>query len=179
MLKKDNRYKILEIFLDDPNTKEGFQLREISRKVKIAPLSVKKYLEELGSGSNNLIIKSKNKNNYPIYWPNRDSSYFKFIKKLDLLKKIYESGLMDIISDECSPKAIILFGSGSLGEDTINSDIDLFVQSNNIKLNMTKYESLIKRKINILFADNFNKLSIELKNNIINGITIKGYLKVF
>jgi predicted nucleotidyltransferase len=179
MLKKDNRYKILEIFLDNPSSKEGFQLREISRKVKISPLSVKRYLEELSFGSNNVVIKSKDKHNYPIYWPNRDSGYFKLIKRLDLLKKINESGLLDFIFDECSPKVIILFGSGSLGEDILSSDIDLFVQSDSKKLDIKKYESLIKRKINILFEKNFNKLSLELRNNIINGIILKGYLKVF
>ena len=45
MLKKDNRTKLLELFFNDPLT--GFQLREISRKINLAPKSVKNYLEEL------------------------------------------------------------------------------------------------------------------------------------
>ena len=35
----------------------------------------------------------------------------------------------------------------------------------------------MKRKINILYEENFNKISEELKNNLVNGIIVKGYLK--
>ena len=37
----------------------------------------------------------------------------------------------------------------------------------------------LNRKINIFFEDNFSRLSKELKNNILNGIKLYGYLKVF
>jgi len=74
---------------------------------------------------------------------------------------------------------IVLFGSASKGEDIKDSDIDLFLQCKEKKLDMKKYEKELKRKVNIFFSDNFNKLSKELKNNIINGVILYGYLKVF
>jgi len=72
-----------------------------------------------------------------------------------------------------------LFGSASIGEDTEQSDIDLYVDSKTKELNLEKYKKLLKRKINILYEEDFNKISPELKNNLINGVILKGYLKAF
>ena len=47
MLQNYNKYKVLKIFFEDPQPEGiGFQLREISRKINLAPISVKRYLEE-------------------------------------------------------------------------------------------------------------------------------------
>ena len=179
MLQKDNRYKILNLFFEDPIPKGiGFQLREISRRVKIAPTSVKKYLNELENEK--LIIKRRHRiHEYPTYYANRDNDYFKFLKQLDTMQNIKESGLLDYIKDKCMPDVIVLFGSASRGEDLKDSDIDLFIQTKGKKLELNKYEEYLSRKINTFFNDNFNKLSEELKNNIINGIILDGYLKIF
>ena len=76
------------------------------------------------------------------------------------------------------PDVIILFGSASKGEDIEGSDIDLYLQCEEKKLDLEKYEKELKRKINLFFEKNFNKLSEELKSNIINGDKLKGYLRV-
>jgi len=179
MLQKDNRYKILRVFFEDPLPKGiGFQLREISRKINIAPTSVKKYLNELEK--ENLIVRGKHRiHEYPIYYANRDNENFKFLKKLDNIIIITETGLLNYLSDECMPDVIILFGSASIGEDLKDSDLDIFLQCEKTTLNLKKYEKKINRKINLFFNNYFNKLSKELKNNILNGIILKGYLKVF
>ena len=179
MLQKDNRYKILKLFFEDPTPKGiGFQLREISRKAKLAPTSVKRYLNELEKEK--LIIKKKHRiHNYPIYYANRENEYFRFLKKIDIIQCIKESGLLDYLENVCMPDVIILFGSASKGEDIKDSDIDLFLLCKEKKLDLEKYEKKFKRKINIFFEGNFIKLSKELKNNVINGVILKGYLKVF
>lgn len=179
MLQKDNRYGILRVFFIDPSPKGiGFQLREISRKVKIATPSVKKYLTELEKEG--LIIKAKHRiHGYPVYYANRDNDNFKFLKRLDTVMRIKESGLLEHLAESCMPDVVILFGSSANGEDLKDSDIDLFVASKYEKLSLEKFESYLNRKINILFSDSFGKMSKELKNNIINGIILKGYLKVF
>jgi len=53
------------------------------------------------------------------------------------------------------------------------------VQAEEKKLNLAKYEKLLNRKITLFFEENFSRLSKELKNNILNGIVLKGYIKVF
>ena len=40
-------------------------------------------------------------------------------------------------------------------------------------------EKIFSRKITPFFEENFPRLSNELKNNILNGIVLKGYIKVF
>ena len=179
MLQKDNRYKLLRVFFDDPLPKGiGFQLRELSRKVNVAPPSVKNYLKELEKEG--LIIKVKHRiHNYPVYYANRDNENFKLLKKLDTVMKIKESGLIEYLSENCMPDAIMLFGSCANGEDLKDSDVDLFVLSKEEKLSMGKFEKNLGKKINFLFSDSFDKLSKELRNNIINGIMLKGYLKAF
>ena len=153
-------------------------MREISRKVKIAPTSVKKYLNELEKEG--FITKTKHRiYGYPIYSANRDAEEFKFYKKIDMWISIKMSGMLDYLHKECMPDAIILFGSAARGEDIKDSDVDLFLLCKKRKLDLQKFESELKRKINIFFAEDFNELSAELKNNILNGIVLKGYLKVF
>ena len=179
MLQKDNRYRILRIFFEDPSPKGiGFQLREISRKVAIATPSVKKYLMELEKEG--LVTRVKHRiYGYPVYYASRDNDNFKFLKRLDTLMKIKESGLLEYLSESCMPDVIILFGSSASGEDLKDSDIDLFVASKDEKLSLNKFEKHLNRKINILFSADFSKMSKELKNNVINGVIVKGYLKVF
>lgn len=175
MLKKDNRTKLLEVFFDDPLPEGGFQLRELSRKVKLAPKSVKLYLKEL---EKERLIISKRLHNYPVYYSNRDNDYFRLLKKLNLILRIKESGLLDYL-DQCMPDVIILFGSASRGEDIKESDIDLYLQCDAKELNLNKFESVLNRKISPFFQKNFNKLSRELKNNIVNGVKLKGYLNAW
>src|SRR3989344_933258 len=109
MLQKDNRYRVLQLFFNDPVPQGGgFQLREISRSVNIAPPSVKKYLVELEA--DHLIIQQKHRiYGYPTYFPNGESEDYKFLKKLDIAQRIKESGLLAYLSEECSPEVIVLF----------------------------------------------------------------------
>ncbi|HLD72636.1 MAG TPA: nucleotidyltransferase domain-containing protein [Candidatus Nanoarchaeia archaeon] len=178
MLHNYNKWKVLQVFFDEPLAEGGHQLREISRKVKLAPLSVKNYLLELKSEE--LVLEKKSRvQSHPTYWANRESELFLLYKKTNTILKIKESGLLDYLYDSCLPTAIILFGSAARGEDTEQSDIDLFLQASQTKLNLTKYEKILKREINLFFEENFLKLSKELKNNLLNGMILKGYLKVF
>ena len=179
MLQRYNRWKVLKVFFDNPNPKGGgFQLREISRATVLAPTSVKRYLEDLLK--EDLIIKSEHRvYHYPVYWANRENENFRSLKKMDMIFNIQESGLLTYLQNKCMPDAIILFGSASRGEDITESDIDLFLLCKETKLNLNKYEQQLKRKINIFYCSNFGTLSKELKNNIINGDILSGYLKVF
>jgi len=174
MIQKYSRYRILQEFFDFP--KKDFYIRELSRRTKLAQTSVIAHLKALLKEK--LIIKKKD-GIYPSFKANRDNEMFKIYKKFDLILRINQTGLLNYIYDSCLPDCIILFGSASKGEDVEESDIDLFVQAREKKLNLEKYEKLLNRRISLFFEENFSRLSKELKNNILNGIVLKGYIKVF
>ena len=173
---KNNKKKILELFFDYPL--EQFHLRQISRKTGIAVTSVKNYLGELIKEK--LIIKI-DKGIYPSFKADRDNDngIFKFHKTLSVTERIRSSGLLDYIWDNCYPDSIILYGSASRGEDIEGSDIDLFVGSKEKKLDLKKFEKKLNREIHFFFEKDFSRLSKELRNNIANGIKLRGYLKIF
>ena len=156
----------------------GFQLRELSRKAKLAPTSVKRYLKELES--EDVIRESKHRvQGFPLYSANRENERYLFYKKLNTLSLVFESGLINYLSELCTPDAIVLFGSAAKGEDILASDLDIFMLCKERKVDLQRFEKICGRKISLFFKENFSKLSGELKNNIINGIRLKGYLKVF
>ena len=156
----------------------GYQLREISRIASLATTSVKLYLNEMVDEG--LIIRTKHRlYTYPFYQVNFDSTEFRFLKKIYTIITIRESGLIEYLENQCMPDVIILFGSASKGEDIMESDIDLFLISRERELDILDFETKLKRNISLLFSENFGELSNELKNNIINGVILKGYLKVF
>ena len=174
MLEKYNKYRILQEFFDYPL--KNFQMREISRNTNISQPSVLNHLKSLIKEG--LIVKEKN-SIYSTYKANRDYDKFKIYKKIDIILKLHDSKFIEYIDENCFPRVIILIGSASIGEDTEQSDIDLYVDSKTKELNLEKYKKLLKRKINILYEEDFNKISPELKNNLINGVILKGYLKAF
>jgi predicted nucleotidyltransferase len=177
MYKNYNKYKVLKVFFNDPLPEDiGFHLRQISRITKIAPKSVSIYLKKL---INEGFVKRKKLHSYWVYYANRDNNKFTHYKKIDIVNRITDTGLLDYLYEQILPDTIILFGSASMGQDLKSSDIDLCVISKEKKLNLTIYEKKLKRKINILFTEEFKVLSNELKNNILNGVILKGYLKVY
>lgn len=176
MLQKDNKWRVLEVFFEDPIPSGGVYLREISRKLKLAPTSVKRYLSELEKDS---LIVSRRLHGYPTYFANRDFHEFKFLKRVNNMMLVKDSGLLDYLHDKLAPEAIVLFGSASRGEDIARSDIDLFLLCKEKGINLSRFQNLLHREINLIFAKDFSELNPELKNNIINGIIMRGYLKVF
>ncbi len=150
-------------------------MRELSRRVKLAQVSVISHLKALVKEE--LIIKEK-EGLYPSYRAHREAEHFKLLKKQNMQWRIYQSGLVEYLDQKLKPTCMVLFGSAARGEDTEESDLDLFVQAEERSLNLEKYEVVLRRKINILFEVDFAQLSKELRNNLINGIVLYGYLKV-
>lgn len=170
---KNNTYRILELFIEFPT--KDFSARGLARELKLSHATILNYINDLQKLS---LIKKKEVTLYPTYFTNTESQRYKFYKKNWLVFKITESGLIDYIQKETLPSTIILFGSGAKATFTEKSDIDIFVEANEAKLDLTKYEKKINHKINLLFEQNINNLSKELRNNIINGIVLYGFIKI-
>ena len=84
--------------------------------------------------------------------------------------------MIEFIEEKLMPKSIVLFGSYRRGEDTESSDIDLFVECKEESINLKPFEKVLGRKIEIHFKEDFMSYPKELKNNIINGIVLNGFL---
>ncbi len=180
MIQNYSIWKVLRVFFDDPQSAEGFTIRWISKAIGLAATSVKIHLDELSREDKEgfpLVVRTEGRS-YPVYRAKRESELFRFYKKMDVIFRLEETGLIEFLERELSPDAIVLFGSASRGDDISGSDIDLYVQCNEKRMYLDKYEDVLKRKIELHFSDSFKKLPKELGNNIINGTVLSGYLKV-
>ena len=92
---------------------------------------------------------------------------------------IKESGLLNYLIESIYPKSITLYGSYMRGEDVETSDIDLFIISLSKKrLELDKFEKILKRRIHIIIEKDFKNIKEELKSEIVNGIVLYGYLNL-
>jgi len=175
MNQKNIKKKIEEYFFTNPTSK--LRVREIERLLKIPLPSVIRYCKELEQEKILSIVKITN---ITLYTSSRSEKYL-LEKKLFNIKKLYELGLIDYLKIELSNPIIILFGSYSKGEDTEDSDIDLYIETSSKKIvKFEKFENLLKRKIQIFRYKSINEIkNIHLANNIINGITLNNYIEVF
>lgn len=173
LLKDYNMFNVLNVFLDDPI--KNFQLREISRIIKLHHKSVAIYIKRLLKLR---LIKASTKTLYKSYNANTENPMFQRYKKITNQIKLYESDLIDHLYERLMPNCIVLFGGYAKGTDTKTSDIDLFIEAKEEKIDLTKFETKLGRKIHLVFED-VKELSKELKNNIINGIVLSGNLRLF
>jgi predicted nucleotidyltransferase len=150
----------------------------IAKTLKFSQPAVSKALPLLIK--ENMIIAKKDKNSGRLSIEiNRDNHKIMQLKRADNLKLIYESGLADFLEKEFAGTVIILFGSYSRGEDTINSDIDIAVIGRKDKLiALEKFETILERKININFYSSFKDIHKNLKENIFNGIILYGGIEL-
>lgn len=173
MLQKCNLWNVSSVFFDEPT--RWFELLLISRKINLAHTSVKKHLESLMGMQ--IIEKKKGPGKNFYYVAKNNSSEFIHYKKIYNLEILKNSNLIKFITEKLFPNSIVLFGSFSRGEDTQESDIDLFVESGIKDIDLSKFEKKLNRKIELHFKDNFKEYSSELKNNIMNGVTLYGFLE--
>ena len=157
---------------------KSFNQRRLAKNIKVSPTAVSKSLELLKK--ENLITAEKDKDSKRIAIKlNRDNKDIFYLKRVENLKFIYESRLLNFLSEEFPLSTIILFGSYSLGEDISRSDIDIAIIGYKEKrLELENFERLLERKISLHFYSNLKKIETNLKSNILNGITLKGGIKL-
>jgi len=176
MLQNYSIWKTAELFFLEPTKKH--YLKEISIKLSIAHTSIKNNLKELKKlGIIIETIEKRGSRKFPIYTANLEDNNYKKYKKISNLFLIYESGIIEFLRDNLMPHSIVLFGSYSRGEDIEESDIDLYIECEKNEINLQKFGKKLHRKIETHFKSNFQEYPKELKNNIINGIVLSGYLE--
>jgi len=172
MKNTDTREKILGLLFRYPL--RVFHLREMSRLILVSSPSVARYIGDLEREG--LIVMGRKKFLHEIS-ANLDNDRFRELKRVNNIKSVYDSGLLAYLKEIFPLSTIVLFGSYSKGDDTERSDIDIAIFTNGKKLDLDKYEKKLDRPINVEFID-FEKISKELKNSLINGLVLEGYIEV-
>jgi predicted nucleotidyltransferase len=169
----DRKWDIMDIFFNFPN--RNFYLRELARLSKLPKTTLERYLMVLLKED---LIKKEKKGPFYTYLAKETNFFYRYHKKNKLVEKIYKSDLVDFLEEKFYPQTIILFGSGAKGEYIKESDIDIFLLAKEKPVDLKMFEKKLKRKINLLFKENYSGLSKELFNNIINGYKLKGCIKL-
>ncbi len=154
---------------------KGLSIREISRLSKISHPSVIKIIKKLEKS--NLVSIEKRRREFLVR-ANLENEKFIELKKLYNLISLKE--LVDYIKEKFEPDVIICFGSFANGIDIESSDIDIFVGNKEISIDeseLKKFEKKLCRKIQI-FSGKLKDFPKELRENIINGIKLFGWLKI-
>jgi predicted nucleotidyltransferase len=163
---QDNKTKILQLYFENPD--KIFTIREISLKTKVPKSSVHRIVSELKEEK---IISKEGE-----FLRNNLSN----IKKINFyVEKIVECGLLDYLIKELNPSLIILFGSIRKGDSIKSSDVDIFVETCVEKnLDLSSFEKKLGHKIELFLESDVYNLQKNLFNNVINGISLFGGLKL-
>ena len=164
--------KITELVFKNPE--KWVHIRKMARLLKVSPNSIRKNIDKLKKIG---IVQEQKEGVMIKYRANLEEESYKREKMLHNLRSIYSSGIVDFLYELYSPKAIVLFGSYSRGEDTSTSDIDIgILTSNRRRPDLRIFEKKLSRKIQLsLFTK--KEVSKEFFNNIVNGIVLKGFMK--
>jgi predicted nucleotidyltransferase len=177
---QNSTQRVLEVLFQYPE--KEFSLSDIAKEARVAKPhigAILANLEQIG-----FITITKLSKIWRIK-ANQQNTNFVKSKIIYNLNFIYQSGLVKFLEDHFhNPKAIILFGSFRKGEDFSTSDIDIAIETDEMKeyetlglRELSDFEKEIRKRIQIHL---FNKKNVDIHvfNNIANGIVISGFLEV-
>jgi predicted nucleotidyltransferase len=163
--------KVLYLFHENPM--QEIHEREVMRRTGISEGSANKILRKLSEIE---VLKRNKKGRMVFYSLNMKSA---LARQFKILFNVYSlNNLINKIKPHC--KRIILFGSCSKGRDMRESDIDLFILTNEkkkVRVEISVYQNELKKKIApiIVNANEFVKLRKEdkpLYERITRGIVL-------
>ena len=165
----------LKMFFEEP-TKE-FNVREVSRFLKIAPATASKELKCLAKKG---LLKEKKERIYNFYSSNLDDELYKDMKVFYNIRKIKDSKLLEELNRFYLKPTVVFFGSSAFGLDIKESDFDLLIisEKNQEFPELKKFEGKINRRIQLFLVKDIKDLkNPHLINNILNGIILQGGIK--
>ena len=166
--KLDNQ---LFIFLSN-NAGKSFTQRDIAKQLNVSPTAIGHCVKKFSKLKFIQINQLKTQNLISLQ---RDNSLVIRLKRVENLKTLYLSGLIDYLEEQAPATTIILFGSYAKGEDIFNSDIDIAIigrKSRPLSLNI--FEKFTQKQINVNFYTSYKMIDKNLKNNILSGIILYG-----
>jgi predicted nucleotidyltransferase len=158
------------------NAGRTFNARGISIALEVSQPAVSKALPLLENKSIVTVKKDKESKRLEIEL-NRNNPTVIGLKRADNLSQLYESGLAEFLMEKFPGCTVIIFGSFSKGEDTYKSDIDIAIIGGKSKtLELKEFEKKLSREIRINHYASFKDIVKELRNNILGGIMLSGWV---
>lgn len=173
MSQSSKEAQILELFLFEASKQWHFE--EILRKSDVSRSKAVKWLTKLQNEG--LIKHIRPKGKMPYYQADFDNPSYRNRKRIFALNKLFVAGLLDHLASLPKAKTVILFGSFSRSDWHTDSDVDIFIYGSDEGLDRVKYETSLKRELQVFTAANSRELKKYLNGllqNIINGYRIKG-----
>lgn len=152
------RSKILSLFLSHPD--EHLHLREIVRKTSENYNSVRRELNKLESIG---VLKSERRANLRYYQINKKLPIYRELKGIYLKTEGLGDVIKENIKDVGKIEKVFVFGSFAKGDESLTSDIDLFIvgkiDEDRLIKSVRQIEEDLSREINyvLLTPDEFKK----------------------
>jgi|SRR3989338_2167707 len=167
---------ILNFLFKNPTSE--FNGKELAKEVNASQTAIAKSIKLL-SEENILVVNKKILLSIRL---NRGDEEIFILKRIYNLRSLYSSGLVKELSNMFKGSVLSVFGSYAHGDDTEDSDIDIAILgSSEKKLDekvLSKYEKKLQRKISLHFFSDVKKINNNLRNNILNGVVLKGALTI-
>jgi len=173
MMKLTKNCEKIIIFLGD-YPKRKFFSKEIAEKLNISLGGTHNALKYLVKEK---IIEIEQRGNMKFYQIDDENALVKQLKTALIIERLLP--LVDSIKENC--KEIVLFGSAARGEQTENSDVDLFILTHNpedIKKGIVKYKEKIVISPVIKTPNQWGEMEIkepEFYNEVKQGIKLFNY----
>ncbi len=157
---------------------ESFNARSLAVSIGVSQPAVSKALPLLEKQGFVVITKDKKSGRFSIEL-NRENPIAIGMKRAENMRQIYESGLFEFLRETFPGCAIIVFGSFAKGEDTAKSDIDVAVVGTKGKdVDTAVLEKKLSKEVRINFYQSFKEMNPELRNNILGGILLSGWIEL-
>lgn len=165
---------VLELFF---SSSKRWHFEELMEKLRISRAQLAQWLKKFEKDE--IILRVKEKGKMPYYVQNFESPSFQNRKKMYALKQFYESGFLNHLASLAKTRVVILFGSFSRADWQKDSDIDIFIYGEDDEFEQGKFESKLKREIQVHNARNRKDLKRmdKLLPYIISGDFIKGSIE--
>ncbi len=173
MLDKSTTLRVAEVFFQRPTT--ALLAADIARATSLSRAAVAEYLQTLQKqGIITRTSEHRGSRVYPKYTASRDALVFRREKMVSNLDALWP--LIDFLIKTYEPTLIILFGSYRRGEDIESSDIDIFIETDAKHPTVSQFDKQLGRTVSLYSAPSLTEISGDLKNNLINGIVLHGYI---
>ena len=160
------------------NSGDIFNARGLALPLGVSQPAISKALPHLEKKNFIAISKDKKSKRLSIKL-NRENPVVIGMKRADNIRQIYEFGMAEFLKETLPSCTVIVFGSFAKGEDTSKSDIDVAIVGSKRKtLDIDGYEKALMKKISINFYQSFKDIKPELRNNILGGILLSGWIEL-